>query len=323
MPYLTATQNTNSMLSTITGVLLIFMAIILSRPVTTFVHEMGHAIPSLMFTNGPVIIHIGSYGDISNSTTTTIGRLTIIFKFKLTDLQLGLCQHQGVASIWQNLLIILGGPIFSLLLGLFFFWILPAFKESQFIAFFIGIFLTSGIWDFFVNIIPEKEPMKLHDGGVAHNDGSQFLSVLKSRNYPEVYFEGIQLLNEEKNMEAANKLKEAIEQGVHDLQLYQLVMTIYSTEKQKRAAMDFHTDYSGHFKLSTFDYTNIGELFEEDGFYMKAVAQYNKAIQLDFKNVQALALRGKLLLEMGHHERGKADLHKVELMEGRASVRKF
>lgn len=310
------------MSTAIFGVLLIFLSIILSRPITTFVHELGHAIPSLLFTKGPVVIYIGSYGDISNSTTTTFGRLSIVFKFKLTDLQLGLCRHQPSTKIWQDLLIILGGPIFSLLLGLFFAGLLPLFKESQYIAFTIGIFLTSGIWDFLVNIIPNKSPMQLHDGNMVHNDGAQFLRVLKSRNYPEVYFEGMQLIDVGKNMEAAPKLKKAIEEGVHDLHLYQLVMSIFKEEKQKEEAIDFHSNYGHHFKLDSSDYAEIGELFEEEGFISKALVQYNKAIELNYQNVRALSLRGNLLLEMGHHERGKADLYKVELMEGRASVRK-
>jgi len=164
--------------------------------------------------------------------------------------------------------------------------------------------------------------MQLHDGHMVHNDGAQFLQVLKSRNYPDAYFEGMQLLDAGKKTEAVDKLKQAIEEGVHELHLYQLVMAIFKEGKQKQKSIEFHADYGHHFKLASSDYTIMGELFEEEGFFMKAVAQYNKAIELDYKNTLALSLRGKLLLEMGHHERGKADLHKVEIMEGRASVRK-
>jgi len=95
------------MITAISGVLLIFLAIILSRPITTFVHELGHAIPSLLFTKGPVVIYVGSYGDISNSTTTTFGRLSIIFKFKLTDLQLALLNCYQYSKTHNTLLSLL------------------------------------------------------------------------------------------------------------------------------------------------------------------------------------------------------------------------
>ena len=52
------------------GILIILLFIgvaLISRSVTTFVHEMGHAIPSLFFTKEEVIVCVGSYGDVSHS----------------------------------------------------------------------------------------------------------------------------------------------------------------------------------------------------------------------------------------------------------------
>ena len=41
--------------------------IIVIKLSTTFFHEMGHAIPALIFTKKPVSVYVGSYGDISLS----------------------------------------------------------------------------------------------------------------------------------------------------------------------------------------------------------------------------------------------------------------
>jgi tetratricopeptide (TPR) repeat protein len=309
------------MTTAIIGICLIFLAIVLSRPITTFIHEMGHAIPALLFTKEPVVIYVGSYGDISNSTTTTLGRLSIIFKFHLRDWQLGLCRHQRAATLWQELLIILGGPLFSLLTAVVAMRWLPVYQSDQYIAFAIGIFLTSGILDFFVNIIPASKPLQMYDGGIAYNDGAQFVQLLKTSRYPEVYFDGIQLLNEGRETEGLEKLKAAIEQGVHDLSVYQLAMAIVTANYPVEEVMAFHENYGSFFKLSSADYVAMGQLYQQENLDNKAIRYYSEAIKLEYTNVKALTLRGNLLLEIGRYQEGKADLAKVELMEGRRALR--
>jgi tetratricopeptide (TPR) repeat protein len=309
------------MTTAIIGVCLLFLAIFLSRPITTFIHEMGHAIPALLFTKEPVVVYVGSYGDISNSTTTTFGRLSIIFKFHLRDWQLGLCRHQRAATLWQELLIILGGPLFSLLTAVVAARWLPAYQSEQYIAFAIGIFLTSGILDFFVNIVPNSKPLQMYDGATVHNDGAQFVQLLKTSRYPEVYFEGIQLLNEGREVEGLEKIKAAIEQGVHDLSVYQLALSILSSNYPVEQVIAFHESYGSFFKLSSADYVFMGKIYQQENLDNKAIRYYSEAIKLEYTNVLALTLRGNLLLEVGRYNEGKADLAKVELMEGRRALR--
>jgi tetratricopeptide (TPR) repeat protein len=309
------------MTTAIIGICLIFLAIVLSRPITTFIHELGHAIPALLFTNEPVVIYVGSYGDISNSTTTTLGRLSIIFKFHLRDWQLGLCQHQQANSFWKAVLIILGGPLFSLLTAVVAMRWLPVYQSDQYIAFAIGIFLTSGILDFFVNIIPNSKPLKMYDGRIAYNDGAQLVEVLKINRYPDIYFEGIKLLNEEQEAEGLEKIKTAIEQGVHDLSVYKLVMSFLAVHSSVEQMKAFHESHGSFFKLSADDYLWMGQIYQNEGLDNKAIRYYSEAIKLEYTNVQALTLRGNLLLEIGQYQEGKADLAKVELMEGRRALR--
>ena len=69
----------------LTGILFALVAIlviILIKQSTTFFHEMGHAIPALIFTKKSVTVYIGSYGDISKTTQFKLGRLTIYFKWR-------------------------------------------------------------------------------------------------------------------------------------------------------------------------------------------------------------------------------------------------
>ena len=61
--------------------------VIFTKIATTLIHELGHAIPSLLFTEQPVAIHVGSYGYEKNSFKMQLGRLTLYFKFDILRLE--------------------------------------------------------------------------------------------------------------------------------------------------------------------------------------------------------------------------------------------
>ncbi|MFK7806440.1 MAG: M50 family metallopeptidase [Saprospiraceae bacterium] len=304
------------MLEAITGIVLIFLAIFLSRPITTLIHELGHALPALLFTQKPVIIHVGSYGNTSNSTTTKLGRLIIYFRFKITDLQMGLCRHSGNVSIWKSFIILLGGPIFSLLIAVVCVFIIQNFKDQQYLAFAIGIFLVSGLLDFFVNIIPDTDRMTMETGSSIRNDGAQLVQLYKSARHPKAYFDAMELIEQDKKEEAIQKLESCIQQGVHDLETYRLVLYLWQSQELLNKAITFHEDYYSYFKLSSADYFLIGKMYEEKDNEMKALTNYSEAVRLDYLNVDALEARGKLFTKLGYDERGKEDLSKVAMMKG-------
>lgn len=102
----------------ITGLLiaiLTIVGIVYSRLITTFFHELGHAIPALAFSSKQVTMYVGSYGNPDKSWTLSLGRLKMILSFNIWDLQLGLCTHSGKLSNTQSLIIIFGGPLLSLI----------------------------------------------------------------------------------------------------------------------------------------------------------------------------------------------------------------
>ena len=56
-----------------------FAIFLLMRVITTFLHEMGHAIPALLFSEEEVTVFVGSYGDKAASYGTKLGRLQLWF----------------------------------------------------------------------------------------------------------------------------------------------------------------------------------------------------------------------------------------------------
>jgi len=315
-------------MTAITGTIAVFLALILSRPFTTLVHEIGHALPSLAFTNKKVTIYVGSYGNLEKSFKFNIGRLEIFFTPKLFSLGQGLCSHASPRTLGQSIIIVLGGPVFSLLLGLFFSWLILSYKNQPEIAFVMGIFLTSGIFDFITNIIPNTEPLVMHDGRTTHNDGFQFQRMLQTSKYPTTYFEAMKALNNNQYELAKNKLLETAESGIDKGPLYEETMQLFThgnfIKNGISEAILFHEAYGSNFKLESSDFLRAGNLYRKAGNDLKAINNYGKAIEVNYKNAAALYQRATLFHKLGYNEKAKADLKKVILIdEGHRGAREL
>jgi len=306
-------------MTAIIGTFAVFLALILSRPFTTLVHELGHALPSLLFTKSQVSIYIGSYGNLEKSFKFRLGRLKIFFTPKLFHLGQGLCSHKQTRTIGQSIIIVLGGPVFSLLLGLFFSWMILFYKDQQVIAFVLGIFLTSGIFDFIANIIPNSDPLIMHDGRVTHNDGFQFQRLLQTSNYPSSYFEAIDALNKNQFELALEKFQETADSGINKGPLYQEAMQLLTHPDYfpngLSQAISFHEKYSHQFQLESNDLLLAGNLYQKAGNDLKAINNYGKAIEINYKNAEALFQRASLFRKLGYNEKAAADLKKVILID--------
>lgn len=300
------------MLETILAIFGIILILLIVRPITTFVHELGHAIPALLFTKKEVIVYIGSYGDIDNSLVFELVRLKILFRYSITQWNMGLCTHHGYPSFYQTMLIILGGPVFSLLMGLLFYYLIKAYPPNLFYTFAIAAILVSGFLDFMVNIIPQNNPIELDNGGLVMNDGSQFVHLLKTRNYPKSYWDGIHLLEREQVDEGIEKLKETIDTGFKDIMAYRLIMDHLLDQPEK--AIAFNDRYFQQFKLQSPDYKNLGTIYTKINEPSFAIQCYTKAIELNYKNQDALLGRAKCYIHMGLEAKALEDLKIVNLI---------
>lgn len=306
------------MFLTILGVLGIVAILLIARPITTFFHELGHAIPALLFTRGPVGMYIGSYGDTSKSTILKFGRLIILFRYKITEWQLGLCTHQSGAKIWQELLIVLGGPLVSLVLGISCYYLILQYSDHSFLTLALATLLVSGVLDFLANIIPSSDPVELNDGGLILNDGAQLKYLMKISAYPKSYFDAMALLKEDRNAEGIEKLKETIDQGIRDIGIHRLVMQLLvDTPKE---ALAFNDQYFKNFKLQSADLKNLADLYFKTGEPSFAIQCYSEAIHQNYQNKGALVGRAKAYIYVGLEEKALEDLKIARLIEENKEV---
>ncbi|MDO7846783.1 hypothetical protein Q5H92_10475 [Hymenobacter sp. M29] len=93
------------------GILLMIQLVV--QPLLVLLHELGHAVPALLFTRAKVTVYLGSYGDTANSWRTQIGLLEIYSKRSLFW-RGGLCvpSSQNMTTP-QQVIMVLGGTVVS------------------------------------------------------------------------------------------------------------------------------------------------------------------------------------------------------------------
>ncbi len=158
--------------------LLLFVVIL--RPFSTLVHELGHGIPALLFTNKKVTLYLGSYGNPKDSFKFVIGRLELFLHKKPLHWKIGLCAfEQHTLSINKLLFIYVMGPLTSLGLSIILSYIVFFGELSENVKFIVFFFNVTTYYEFYRDIVPHNEPIELHDGTKIFNDGKQIVELLK------------------------------------------------------------------------------------------------------------------------------------------------
>lgn len=289
----------------IVGILLalsVLAFMLLARLITTFIHEMGHAIPALYFTEEPVTIYVGSYKDISKSYKFQSGRLTAYISFDILGWNIGLCTLSRKTSFQQDLLVTLGGPLASLFFGIFLIGVIRNWGLTDGQASLAGILMISSIWDFFVNITPQSSPIYLHDGSMTFNDGQQILNRLRARKLPPLYFEAQDDLDNEKYEEALSKFQSLIQDGFKKREIQDLILATYIRKKDFQAALNHVDEHFYDRNLSWDDYLVIGMIYAGLKDFQEAIKYYNSAIHLNHNDPTSRNLRGFALLQEGAYD---------------------
>ncbi len=287
------------------GIFIAFLMIalaILSRSITTLIHELGHAIPSLLFTKESVIIYVGSYGDISKSYLLRIGRLSAYLRLNIFDWNIGLCQHSPAKSFFQQLLIILGGPMASLMIAAVLTYIISFGGYSDDWRSLLAIFAISAVWDFFVNIFPADKPMETHDNELVYNDGTQLLRLMNRQQFPDSYYKAMEYKSEKKYKRAAFELENTLKSGQLKREIYQELIMVLLVDKNYYKALEIFEEYRSQHELKAHDHALLGKIQFGIKKYANAIKSYNQAIYFDYNNPDFLSNRGIAYMKMGNED---------------------
>lgn len=145
-------------------IMLCFIGVLFITPVTVIIHEMGHAIPALLFTDGQVKVQ---YGKGNFSRSIKIGRLLIEFRGfnSFYDFTFGFAGWEGTISRIQSAITFLSGPLASFAMFLLAQYISNKYNHefSSAVIFLIRYAGFANLSQFIVTILPityKHEPYK-------------------------------------------------------------------------------------------------------------------------------------------------------------------
>ncbi|WP_035294888.1 hypothetical protein [Clostridium sp. KNHs214] len=149
----------------------------ITGPIITFIHELGHAIPGLLLTDGDVTIQLGEKKGLNESKTIKIRRLKIKFNFHNC--------FRGI-TFWSDcdisekdyFIIILWGPLASLIVFILLFLInlLSPIELRKFIS----VIILYDLYLLVRSLIPRIDPYGLGEGNLT--DGYKIREYLISKN---------------------------------------------------------------------------------------------------------------------------------------------
>lgn len=273
------------------SLLSIVLIVIITRPLTILFHELGHAIPAILMTWKPVSVYIGSYGDQKNSFCLKLGLLTIWFKKNPFSWRFGLFDPSSKQiSINKQIIYTITGPLASLVIALTAYYFLYDLHGAFRIT--LIIFIASSIFDLFVNLTPNSNPIQLADGSVTYNDGYLLKMLFHYRRFPKEYQDATELYNQQKFEEAGNLLINILKTKLKDDNIYRLAIGSFIQLKDFKQAKELSNEFIIHGQLNSNDYTNAGLSHSHMNLHDEAMELYEKSLELNPRNKYSINNQG-------------------------------
>ncbi|MEQ2527274.1 site-2 protease family protein [Bacillaceae bacterium CLA-AA-H227] len=157
--------------------LLILVSIIF--PLTTFVHELGHALLSLFLFKEPVEIRLGKP---TTKSGFKIGKLTIKVQpisgwVGYTDFKIPKDMNNSI----QHASVLLFGPIFSFMLSLVCYILVAYLNLGSIPTFLIKLITQAAFVQFIITLLPIKYPSFFGSYKGMASDGYQLMQLIMRR----------------------------------------------------------------------------------------------------------------------------------------------
>lgn len=153
---------------------------IIFMPVLSFIHELGHAIPALIFTKDEVSINMGNYNLIKK---IKLSRLIInIYGYKsIMDVCFAYANWRPIENKIKSIIMILCGPIVSLCTSIVLYITLDIIQLSYLMIKILNGMLLFSIGQFLVTALPMKYSDNSPYKG-ATSDGYKIVQWLKVKS---------------------------------------------------------------------------------------------------------------------------------------------
>lgn len=281
---------------------------------SSLIHELGHGIPALLYTNEKVTLYVGSMGDSKGSFKIKLGRLELVFKMNIFKARGGLCRiEKSEMSYQQQMIFVIMGPVATLLLALVLAYLafFTSIHDNLKTIFFI--FCLFEFASFLKNLIPSDRPVTLSNGNVIYNDGRQLKDLLVFKVMSPYYVAGVTHYNNEEYALAAQEFEKVLQKGYDEQIIFKILIFSYLRINDKAKAIQLNGVYNNKY-LETFDandYGNSALIKSYSEAYNDAIAQYDKALESQEHREFYLNNRGYTYNLMGKYELGLQDFEEA------------
>lgn len=280
----------------------VFVLFALMRPVTTALHELGHALPALLFTRGPVSMVIGVPDRLPEEPLMRIARLKLwITKDPLKWLG-GYCSHETAPRRWQRAVILIGGVLFSLFIAVpVAYW---AFETDVhgFIRTLLLLLAISSVVDLFINLIPSRYPIRMPDGRITFNDGAQFRWLFTKVPLMEQWKIAVEHSNVQHFDAAWAMYKHFLDLGWRDPAVFHNGLSALLKLHRYEEAASVYEQWSSEQSLNADQLALGGLVYSKARLYEAALMEYDKALELDQDLSWAIHNKGYTLIKVGRYQ---------------------
>ena len=332
----------------------LLVLVIITRPFTVLLHELGHAIPAMLLTKEGATVYVGSYGDKSQSFKFSIGGLEIWFRYNPLKWHGGVCipRAQDI-SINKIAIYTICGPLFSFFIAACFFYLTLSYDLHGSVKLICAFALGSTILDLFSNLIPQK--MTMADGTHFFSDGYTLFNLRTYKRFPDEYANAVESYSKEEYSKTAKYFEDFISRGLVNEDVYRYASTSYLYIQNYERAYEIQKEFEIKYELNSDDYYNLGltcsllnmkedkmSYFEKslelnpdnihslnnmgyelnkEGEFHEAILLFNKAIEIKNDFAYAYNNRGHAKIEIGQFDEGLKDLqYSLQLDEDNSQV---
>jgi tetratricopeptide (TPR) repeat protein len=270
----------------------------ITLPFIILFHELGHAIPAMLFTSERTLIYVGSYGNTDQSCRIQIGRLGILIKYNpFRFKRAGFCIYTTDSlSNWQHIIIVISGSLFSVILTfiicyiVFFFNLHGALKVITFFA------ICFSIVELYNNLRPR---CIIDSNGEKHiSDGAILRLLISKKKYDNKYAEAITEYENNKFDKAAVLFRELLDKGYEHIHanIYTLLIDSYIALLEIEKAHLLQQEFKTRYELDSIDYYLLAYTSSSLGFETLSNEYCEKSLELDPDNTAALNMKGYSLI---------------------------
>ncbi len=324
------------------GILIaIIILAIITKPFTILFHELGHAIPAMLFTKKAVDVYVGSYGDKTQCIKIVITKLNIWIRYNPLKWGGGFCvvNTDGI-SFNKVAIYTLCGPLFTFFIASGLLYLTLNYNLHGSLKLIFSFAVCSTILDLFNNLIPRR--IKLSDGSTIYSDGYFLFHLKELKRFPLEYENAVNNYANKEYEKTSKIFENYIERGFVNEDVFRYASISHMLIGNYEKANEIQKKFENKYELNADDFYNLGltssylgreeertkyiqKAFEQDPnhSYTLNILAYDMICKGEFEKAIPLldrAIDNQKDLAFAYNNRGHANIEIGQLDEGLKDV---